>query len=550
MAVLVAQEHPDTIRRTPARGDGGIDLLVPSGNGYDVYQVKGFTGRVGASQRRQVEHSWGTVREDARLSRPIVGYKLVVPIDPTPDEQKWFDALTEGSPWEPRWLGQVFWDAQAALYPHVIDYFFAGGQEKVAKRVRALQSALTDPRHPITPADVMTSLEMLRAALNRDDPHYEYDFQITRDKPDTSGLSRAAALHSTFSIEGGTFLTVTVYPRHRYSLHDSPITTTLEMAVPQQEVTPALREAIRDFEHFGRAVEFPVGTVIAEINAPAGLGGRFEGGSVKIGPALLTTTPPPMRLVVRTPNDTTVCEVKLLVQQVTRGPAGGVEVSLSDESGFISATLQISPPDQQKPDSGHATLTWSVAPLGAAPVMRALPVVRFVTALTPPNTIELRPEFGNAVIAASALDAPVDYAPSGWIVHLEDLAVVQQHVSRTILVPETVEPEFVNGLHPYARMLAGEQINGTWDEVEARLIPGVTRASIQEQLEGGGPLAWDRQIAITLGGEDLELGAFTTILMSVRLAEEQPKDEERFRLVPAADNSFVQRTGRHDQVAG
>ncbi len=420
MAVLVAQEHPDTIRRTPASGDGGIDLLIPSGSGYHVYQVKGFTGRVGAAERRQIEHSWVTVKKEPRLSRQILGYKLVVPIDPTPGEQKWFDDLTEGSPWQPGWLGQVFWDAQAALYPHVIDYFFAGGQEKARKRVPALQSALTDPRHPITPADVMTSLEMLRVALNRDDPHYEYDFQITRDQPDTSRLSRAAALHNTASMEGGGFLTVAVYPRHLYSLHDSPITTTLEIAVPQQEITAELREAIRDFEHFGRAVEFPAGTVIAEINAPAGLGGRFEGASVSIGPALLTTTPPPMRLVVRTPNNTTVSEVKLSLGKVTKGPAGGVEASLSDESGFLSATLQVSPPDQEEPESRHATLTWSVAPIGAAPVMRAIPVVRFVRALTPPNTIELRPEFGNAVIAAYPLDAPVDYAPIGWVVHLED----------------------------------------------------------------------------------------------------------------------------------
>lgn len=29
MAVLIAQDHPDTIRRVPASGDGGIDLMVP-----------------------------------------------------------------------------------------------------------------------------------------------------------------------------------------------------------------------------------------------------------------------------------------------------------------------------------------------------------------------------------------------------------------------------------------------------------------------------------------------------------------------------------------
>jgi hypothetical protein len=43
MAVLVAQDHPDTLRRTPASGDGGIDLMVPDAEGYEVRQVKRFT---------------------------------------------------------------------------------------------------------------------------------------------------------------------------------------------------------------------------------------------------------------------------------------------------------------------------------------------------------------------------------------------------------------------------------------------------------------------------------------------------------------------------
>lgn len=177
---------------------------------------------------------------------------------------------------------------------------------------------------------------------------------------------------------------------------------------------------------------------------------------------------------------------------------------------------------------------------GGAVVSNAGPIL-----IEPPSNFPPSPAgaLGNAVIASYALDAPVNYAPNGWVAHLEDLAVVQQHVTSTILVPEAVEPEFANELHPYARMLSGEQLNGTWDEVEARLSPGVSRTTIQAQRDGGGPLAWDRQIAITLGGEDLELGTFTTILMSVRLADEQPEDEGRFGLVPAADNSFIPKGG-------
>ena len=51
LAALMSQKHPDTIRRTPASGDGGVDLLVPVDGGYEVTQVKGFAGRLNSSRK-------------------------------------------------------------------------------------------------------------------------------------------------------------------------------------------------------------------------------------------------------------------------------------------------------------------------------------------------------------------------------------------------------------------------------------------------------------------------------------------------------------------
>src|SRR5947208_3167323 len=53
MAVLVAQDHPNVMRRVPASGDGGIDLMIPMGDGYIVEQIKGLTGRVDADAKKQ-----------------------------------------------------------------------------------------------------------------------------------------------------------------------------------------------------------------------------------------------------------------------------------------------------------------------------------------------------------------------------------------------------------------------------------------------------------------------------------------------------------------
>ena len=42
MAVLVAQDRPDVLRRTPSSGDGGVDLVIPSATGYQSQQMRGF----------------------------------------------------------------------------------------------------------------------------------------------------------------------------------------------------------------------------------------------------------------------------------------------------------------------------------------------------------------------------------------------------------------------------------------------------------------------------------------------------------------------------
>jgi hypothetical protein len=59
MAVLLAQDHPETLRRTPASGDGGIDLMVPDGEGYEVRQTPASV--MGALRGRGAAEAGGLV---------------------------------------------------------------------------------------------------------------------------------------------------------------------------------------------------------------------------------------------------------------------------------------------------------------------------------------------------------------------------------------------------------------------------------------------------------------------------------------------------------
>ena len=90
MSVLLFQERPTAWRRRPSQGDGGLDVGEPNPDGYHVYQIKGFTRSITSSQRRQVRQSLQRILDDPRLDRPVTGWSLVVPMDPTSGDEGGF----------------------------------------------------------------------------------------------------------------------------------------------------------------------------------------------------------------------------------------------------------------------------------------------------------------------------------------------------------------------------------------------------------------------------------------------------------------------------
>ena len=329
MAVLVAQDHPSVIRRTPASGDGGIDLMIPDGGGYIVEQVKSFTGRMEASQRRQVEASWQTLNTKPRLDKPITVYRLVVPIDPTPDEQTWFEKLTVGASFPCEWRGEPHWHSLASRHPRVLDYYFNGGRDRIATRTKALLAATADPMQPLTPVSVGVSLDIMRGALDRDDPHYRYEFTTSVTPPTPADVAGCALAHTRQMTDGG-FLTIRVVPKHAYALEDAPIGGTLRVEITDPVQADQFRQAYEGFSKFGRALDLPEGSLWATLNAPGGLGGTIEGGGGKIMPAVATDPPKRWRIAVFDNADTKLAEVLLVTTSHTIGPLGGAELKMAD----------------------------------------------------------------------------------------------------------------------------------------------------------------------------------------------------------------------------
>ncbi len=57
-AALILLDNPQGNRITPSKGDGGIDLQVPSNGQWDIFQVKKFAHTLTGSQKNQIKESW------------------------------------------------------------------------------------------------------------------------------------------------------------------------------------------------------------------------------------------------------------------------------------------------------------------------------------------------------------------------------------------------------------------------------------------------------------------------------------------------------------
>jgi hypothetical protein len=70
-------------------------------------------------------------------------WKLVMPLDPTPENDDWFAELTQRAPFACVWCGLDYVDGLAAKYPDVVDYYLRDGKERLETAVAALTKIVT-----------------------------------------------------------------------------------------------------------------------------------------------------------------------------------------------------------------------------------------------------------------------------------------------------------------------------------------------------------------------------------------------------------------------
>ncbi len=261
-------------RRGSSAGDQGVDVAYPVGGGYQVDQIKSFTGKLTSNRKVQIERSLSKVIEAPELPGPVKLWRLVIPMDPSKEAEKWFRSLTANAPFECQWMGATFVDNLAAENAYTIDYYFRDGRARLQARLRNLRNAVeflgADPT-PIRVGETTQGLLDLYDAVNQEDPHFRYEFEVTTQHLSLADAQRPlCVMASAVGTIDGPYAIIRVFARYTQATEDRPIP--VEFTASFDSDDDALREDFRRALAYGADVTLPIGTVRSfTSDAPGGL---------------------------------------------------------------------------------------------------------------------------------------------------------------------------------------------------------------------------------------------------------------------------------------
>lgn len=463
-------------------GDGGRDCYFTDADGTDVYELKSFTGRMGPVQRRQVERSLRRAMSDSPRS-----WTLVVPIDPTPGEEQWFaglKAIHKGIRLE--WLGKTWLSDRLAQFPDIPRYF-AGAAEEV---VQILAEIGHEDAMPDDAARLAMKIAGQAARLNEINPFYSFGFSVLGDVS-----------------------TVTVQPRYPDASRDSPITMTAILQFDDSPVQQEVSAALADFLKYGTAVTIPPEAITSlTVDAPAGLGGEFQGGTLILDGTFQPGVDAAAAVLLRVPAHPPVRGMLQMDVIERSSGAGGLRLLARDQSGFLALELRF---DFVQKDC-HATLAYRHRD-GVLP-KDALPVLRFSAEIAAGEEMAVTDPAGSLIVAGSGFFGTGQW-PEAYIHCAELMAEVQALSGTAFQLPAAFSPQDQVNL-AYARaILCGEIVHGEWTDFTVYL----SAAAVDEMLNLAGShggqfmLGLAAPQTIMVAGGQVPLGGVLQVAPAVRV---------------------------------
>lgn len=448
VACLLCHMSPETRRIDGSGGDGGRDCQFDTPAGLVAFELKSFSGRMTPGRRRQVGRSLSR----AALLDPV-RWELIVPIDPTPRELKWFKALAGTVSFSIEWRGRTWLDTRFAERPFIASYYLGDTRQEVIDLLRDLQKEEAGLAGGVP--DAMTRVETLVRRANQLDPHYRV--AIASD---------------------GKTTTVTIRPAYTGAEVDRPITIRAEFAFPT--TTEEGRAKAAEFERsldFGTPVDL-AGDHVPQVtvDAPAGLGGTFMGPTVTLGPGR-PVTDKPLDMVVKlldpSGRDVAVLPIHLIPQ--SSGRKGSI-LRGTDRSGYVEADVEI--------DVGEGKYRVALRVNGTTFVPHDFaPAARFLAEFHAPNHVVVAES--DRVAGSDPYSCPPEAILPEWVATLvTDLAIIQVNAGKVQEVSGDMTAQDAINAAGGVRLLRGMETGLPWTSAEAGLRASAPLEMRKQLAEG------------------------------------------------------------------
>ena len=519
-AMCIYRERPHALRIRPSVGDGGIDVYVDLGdNRVDVYQVKKYAENLKPKQLGDIKKSYNRIKAYAKERKwKLATWYLVLPLDPTKENDKWLEDLNKDDPFDARWWGLTVFDNWNSDYPQVADHFFNGGRERLATELERFAGTTlimlpgVDPDaakrtfSTLEPAGVLDRLALLNTTLNSADPFYQYQISVGHSMaaPPYTGRDGYPALVATYSrsVKGQT-VKVHVFARFAESTSERPITFKATIVVPAGGDE---EREWRQFLDYGRPPSEPITVRNLVADLPGGLGDTAEEALMYVLPTEDGLEAYERKLSVIDPSGTTLSEVDVTFTE--RGYSTdntGAFARGGDRSGMLSVELL------SKIDDGMINVTYNFE---LADDTGRLPrdvrkVLAFTNNFFAPNRLRV----ADPLVPRRATEQPIPTVAPGdeekssseqYIRYLDALDTIQQHADEAIFVPDpgAMDTHDYVSIMRAGRLLAGETIEFGWDSLTVILNPDA--AAIDDDKPRA--LIADIPLVVSVGAQEIVLG--------------------------------------------
>lgn len=428
ISVLISRLHPEAQRIDGSGGDGGRDVQVPLTSGLIIYEVKSFTGRLDDSRKSQIKRSL----KRAKNHNPK-HWHLIMPLDMTPKELDWYNGLKDEYSFVSEFTrGKTWLDSELARRLDIVRYYTGDSNSEIISYLRELRAEEAALSNGVP--DAIERVNRLISRLDEVDPHYSFGIHIT-----PNGEVRTE-----------------IHPKYPGAELDRPILIKAKFSFPRTPEGEAAAADFMDSLDYGTPAELPGDFVQSiEVDAPAGMGGTWSGGSLKLG-SVAEPAPHGVQYsaVVTNPHGRPLASIPLTLTNRFRGDKGA-QIEFRDTTGFLSVRSRINVANRT------ANFTFGFEYRDCVLPSSLLPTLRFLSHFKVDN------QWGLAVndevtqlqtLSEAFMPDLVEYAR-----YIDILATLQEYTGFSFPVPEELTESDAERLKTAIFLIRGNNLVKTWD---------------------------------------------------------------------------------------